>query len=96
MQCTIQDLFTNQEKFDLDVLVKKQEKDPEYPLVSLFNLDEDPQESNNLAKEYPDLVRELLEEAEKLIEKAPRCGFVFAYEPTTKYLGNFKDTWHSL
>ena len=54
------------------MLVKEQEKDPAYPLVSLFNLDEDPQESNNLAKEYPDLVRELLEEAEKLIEKAPR------------------------
>ena len=52
--------------------MKEQKNDPAYPLVSLFNLENDPQESNNLADVYPDLVRELLEEAEAIVGKAPR------------------------
>ena len=40
--------------------------------VSLFDLENDPSESNNLAKQYPDLVKELLVEAENLIANAPQ------------------------
>ena len=43
----------------------------QYPLVSLFNLDDDPQESNNLAEAHPKLVEELLTEAESVVSKAP-------------------------
>ena len=39
--------------------------------MSLFNLEEDPQEVNNLAKQYPRLVEELLEEAEEVLRHAP-------------------------
>ena len=39
--------------------------------VFLYNLDEDPAESNNLADKYPELVKELLREAEESIEDAP-------------------------
>ena len=42
-----------------------------YPTVSLFNLDEDPQETNNLAAHHPDMVKDLLAEAEKVVLKAP-------------------------
>ena len=38
----------------------------------LFNLDEDPQETTNLAKVYPKLVEELLNEAEEAIKDAPK------------------------
>ena len=39
--------------------------------MSLFNLDDDPQEVNNLASQFPDLVKELLEEAEDVLKDAP-------------------------
>eukprot|EP00091_Calanus_sinicus_P008959 TRINITY_DN21278_c0_g1_i1.p1 TRINITY_DN21278_c0_g1~~TRINITY_DN21278_c0_g1_i1.p1 ORF type:complete len:198 (-),score=25.69 TRINITY_DN21278_c0_g1_i1:25-618(-) len=42
-----------------------------YPTVSLFNLEEDPQETNNLAGEHPDMVKDLLAEAEKVVSSAP-------------------------
>ena len=51
---------------------KIQDEDPPYPVVSLFNLENDPQETRNLAKNYPELVEELLEEAEIAIENAPK------------------------
>ena len=51
---------------------KIQDEDPRYPVVSLFNLENDPQETRNLAKNYPELVEELLEEAEIAIENAPK------------------------
>ena len=38
----------------------------------MFNLDEDPHEITNLANDYPDLVRELLREAEEAIKDAPK------------------------
>ena len=68
MQEIIQDLY----KTDLDYYIKEQTADPLYPVVSLFNLEDDPQEARNLANMYPDLVRTLLEEAEKMIENAPK------------------------
>ena len=40
-------------------------------MVSLFNLEDDPQEANNLANQFPDLVKELLEEAEDVLKDAP-------------------------
>jgi len=58
-------------KSDLERFLTEQNKHPEYPLVSLFNLDEDPQEAFNLATKFPELVRELLEEAEEVLKKAP-------------------------
>ena len=39
--------------------------------MSLFNLDDDPQEVKNLASQFPDLVKELLEEAEDVLKDAP-------------------------
>ena len=41
-------------------------------MVSLFNLEDDPQEVTNLAKLHPSLVEELLEEAEEAIKDAPK------------------------
>ena len=41
-------------------------------MVSLFNLDDDPQEVTNLAKIHPSLVEELLKEAEEVIKDAPK------------------------
>merc|ERR1711970_1629988 len=55
---------------DLEHYVKEQEKHPEYPMVSLFNLEDDPQEVNNLATKFPDLVKELLDEAEAVLKNA--------------------------
>lgn len=55
-----------------------------YPTVSLFNLDKDPQEVNNLAAENPDMVRELLAEAEEAVSRAPdqfRGGIVDTMAP---------------
>ena len=43
-----------------------------YPMVALFDLDTDPTESVNLAYDKPDLVRELLAEAEEIVENAPK------------------------
>ena len=44
---------------------------PLYPTVSLFNLDDDPQESRNLAEIYPEMVESLLDEAEAVVAHAP-------------------------
>ena len=41
------------------------------PKVSLFNLKSDPQETENLASQYPEMVKELLEEAEDAVKDAP-------------------------
>jgi len=46
-------------------------RDGVYPTVSLFNLEEDPQETTNLASKHPDLVETLLAEAEKEMKNAP-------------------------
>ena len=51
---------------------KMQGDDPIYPTVSLFNLEYDPQETTNLAKDRSDLVEELLKEAEDAIKDAPQ------------------------
>ena len=40
-------------------------------MVSLFNLDNDPQEATNLASKHPDVVAKLLEEADEVVQKAP-------------------------
>ena len=56
-------------------------------MVSLFNLDNDPQEATNLASKHPDLVKELLEEAEEHVKKAPkqwRGDMVHAEAPVSK------------
>ena len=52
--------------------MKEQSENPSFPTVSLFNLEHDPQEINNLADKYPTLVEELLNEAEAVIKKAPK------------------------
>merc|ERR1719312_799687 len=44
--------------------------DPEKPL--LFNIEEDPEERNNLAEKMPSVVEDLLKDVEKLLEKRPR------------------------
>ena len=59
-------------KSDLKRYLKEQLEDPSFPTVSLFNLEQDPQEMNNLADKYPTLVEELLNEAEAVIKKAPK------------------------
>jgi len=43
----------------------------DYPTVSLFNLEDDPQEERNLAASKPKLVEELLREAELVVREAP-------------------------
>ena len=58
-------------KSNLKMYQKMQKEDPVYPVVSLFNLEDDPQETTNLADNYPELVEELLKEAEEAIEDAP-------------------------
>ena len=42
-----------------------------WPKVALYNIDEDPTESINLAYERPELVETLLTEAEEIIKDAP-------------------------
>ena len=44
----------------------------EFARVSLFDIEKDPSESNNLASSHPQLVKELLKEAELVVSKAPR------------------------
>ena len=39
--------------------------------MSLFNLADDPEETDNLAADFPDLVRELLAEAEEAVKDGP-------------------------
>jgi len=56
---------------DLELYLSLQSSDPTYPTVSLFNLEEDPSESRNLASQHPGLVKELLAEAEQLVADAP-------------------------
>ena len=46
--------------------LRMQEDDPIYPTVSLFNLEHDPQETTNLARDHTALVVELLKEAENV------------------------------
>ena len=82
----VQDLY----KSDLPYYQKEQEADPAYPVVSLFNLDEDPQETTNLASKHPHLVKELLEEAEEILKNAPkqwRGDMVHAQAPVSKQQG---------
>ena len=55
-------------KSDLDEWSKKHTST--YPTVSLFNLDEDPKEANNLAAQHPGMVRDLLSEAEEAVSSA--------------------------
>jgi len=66
------EILQNLYKSDLKMYRKIQDEDPRYPVVSLFNLENDPQETRNLAKDYPELVEELLKEAEIAIENAPK------------------------
>ena len=55
-------------KSNLDKLKKKHQE--VCPKVSLFNLMSDPQENENLADKYPELVLELLAEAENAVKDA--------------------------
>jgi len=77
---------------DLNQYLERQAADPEYPLVSLFNLEQDPTESQNLANQYPELVKELLAEAELVLKDAPmqvRGDMVDAEGP----MGPEQKTW---
>ena len=47
----------------------------EFSNVALYDLSKDPSETTNLAKQYPDLVKELLAEAEHAIKDAPKQTF---------------------
>ena len=65
---------------------KMQKEDPVYPVVSLFNLEDDPQETTNLADDHPELVEELLKEIEKALPEDLRPHFLkqkwwFFYHP---------------
>ena len=53
-----------------------QSTDP-FSNVALYDLHKDPSETTNLAKQYPDLVKELLAEAEYAIKDAPKQFFTF-------------------
>ena len=66
-----QEILQKTYKSDLNMYRKMQEEDPIYPVVSLYNLEDDPQETTNLANEHPKLVEELLKEAEEAIKSAP-------------------------
>ncbi len=60
-------------KSDLDHWLEDDVKNnTKYAMVGLFNLAEDPGETVNLAYDKPDLVRELLAEAEDIIKHAPK------------------------
>ena len=86
LQEIVQELY----KTDLDYYIKQQKADPLYPLVSLFNIDNDPEESTNLAEKYPGLVKTLLREAERCIERAPhqwRGDMIHADAPVSKQHG---------
>ena len=56
------------------------------PLASVFlyDLDKYPSEANNLASRYPNLVKELLIEAEKAIENAPKQTFTIVRQLSLK------------
>ena len=86
----LQDIVQELYKTDLDYYIKQQKADPLYPLVSLFNIDNDPEESTNLAEKYPGLVKTLLREAERCIERAPkqwRGDMIHADAPVSKQHG---------
>merc|ERR1711892_199894 len=69
------DIYQEPYKSDLVYFLKEQESDPAYPMVSLFHLPDDPQEKTNLANTYPELVKELLAQAEEVVENAsPPAG----------------------
>ena len=57
---------------DLD---KYWKSDDEFSTVALYDLSKDPSETTNLATLYPELVKELLAEAELAIENAPKQTF---------------------
>merc|ERR1719318_868451 len=66
-----------------------------YPTVSLFNLDEDPQEANNLAEKHPELVKDLLSEAENVISGAP-SQFRGGMTDTASPKGPDADSWATI
>lgn len=66
------DLMLTTYKSNLELFKKMHAEDSEYPLVSLFNLEDDPQETTNLANDHPELVEELMKEAENAIKSAPK------------------------
>ena len=57
---------------DLD---KYWKSDDEFSTVALYDLSKDPSETTNLASLYPELVEELLAEAELAIKNAPKQTF---------------------
>lgn len=57
--------------FPSDLQKYRNSRDP-FSNVALFDLDTDPAETTNLAGKYPNLVEELLKEAEGAIKDAPR------------------------
>ena len=56
-------------------LEKYLKSNDDFSNVALYDLHKDPSETTNLAKQYPDLVKELLAEAEYAIKDAPKQTF---------------------
>ena len=61
-------IYTPPVKSDFEGMKKKHQE--VCPKVSLFNLESDPEENENLADKYPELVLELLAEAEDAVKDA--------------------------
>ena len=76
---------------DLD---KYWKSDDEFSTVALYDLSKDPSETTNLATLYPELVKELLAEAELAIKNAPKQTFTMViyfqleFEMIIKFLKN--------
>ena len=67
--CTDGNIYCPPVKSNLKELKKKHQD--VCPKVSLFNLESDPHENENLADKYPELVLKLLAEAEDTVKDAP-------------------------
>ena len=60
----------------------------EFSNVALYDLSKDPSETTNLARQFPDLVVELLAEAENAIKDAPKQIFTMVISIKTDVLIN--------
>ena len=64
----VSDIYQTHSRTDLETFNKSHTAVT--PKVSLYNLADDPEETDNLAEDLPDLVRELLAEAEEAVRDA--------------------------